>query len=793
MEAYCVKCKTNREMDQPQAVFVGNGTPATRGVCPECGSKMFRMGRTEAHEGLDPEEHTVVSKARAALEGRPSMVIVESPAKARTVGRFLGKDYTVRASIGHVRDLPSNRLGVDVEDDFRPRYIVPAKRKDVVRELRGDVKGSSKVFLATDPDREGEAISWHLLQALSSAIGRRPAHRVEFHEITRDAIEHAFANPRKIDMRRVEAQQARRILDRLVGYTLSPLLRDKMGRRGLSAGRVQSVAVRLVVEREREIEAFIPLEYWSLEAELAKREDEKRSFIARLHRIRGEELDLHNSADVQAVMEELERSTYTVIDVKEGSRKRRPSAPFTTSTMQQEASRRYRYTARRTMRYAQQLYEGIDLGDGPVGLITYMRTDSTNVAQEAQQEARELIAEMYGEKYLPAKPPRYKTRTKRAEEAHEAIRPTSSRRTPESLKPLLDRNQYRLYSLIWNRFVASQMAPAVYDTISVQIEAGPPPPGKAGAGEGAEKPYLFRASGSTLRFKGFLRVYEEAKDEDEETTEESKREEIPPLKVDEGLDLLELLPDQHFTQPPPRYSEATLVRALEEHGVGRPSTYAPTMATIQQRAYVERRDGRLYPTEVGIVVNDLLVEHFPDYIDLGFTAAMEEDLDRVAQGRKKWVPVLREFYEPFSRTLEAAREAMPEIQMGNEPTGESCPKCGHPLIYKYGRFGKFIGCSNFPECRYSQAILVKTGAKCPECGGDLVEKKTRRGRTFYSCANYSDSEDSCKFAVWKRPLTQPCPECGGLLAEARKGWAKCIKCEEEFEIANLPQQEPAEA
>ncbi len=792
IEAYCVKCKTKREMDQVKPVFVGKGTPATQGVCSECGIKLFRMGRTQAHEGLDPEEHTVVSKARAALAELPRMVIVESPAKARTVGRFLGKDFTVRASIGHVRDLPSNRMGVDLENDFRPRYIVPSKRKEVVRDLRADVKESSEVYLATDPDREGEAISWHLLEALRAAIGRRPVHRVEFHEITRDAIEHAFAEPRQIDMRRVEAQQARRILDRLVGYTLSPLLRDKMGRRGLSAGRVQSVAVRLVVEREREIQAFVPVEYWSLEAELAKQEKEKRSFIARLHRIRGEELDLHSKEDAQAVAGDLERSDFTVVDVKEGKRKRRPSAPFTTSTMQQEASRRYRYTARRTMRYAQQLYEGIDLGDGPVGLITYMRTDSTNVAEQAQREARELIAELYGKDHLPDKPPRYKTQAKRAEEAHEAIRPTSVRRTPESLKPLLDRNQYQLYSLIWNRFVASQMAPAMYDTISVQIEAGPPAPRKDG-GETTEKPYLFRASGSSLRFAGFLRVYEEAQDEDEQPEEESMREEIPPLKVSETLDLVQLLPDQHFTQPPPRYSEATLVRALEEYGVGRPSTYAPTMATIQQRAYVQRRDGRLYPTEVGIVVNDLLVEHFPDYIDVGFTAAMEEDLDRIARGRKKWVPVLREFYEPFAQTLDTAREQMPEVQMGNDPTGENCPKCGSPLIYKYGRFGKFIGCSNFPECRHSEAILIKTGAKCPECGGDLVEKRTRRGRTFYSCANYSDAEDACKFAVWNRPLRQPCPECGGLLTEARKEWAKCIRCEEEFEIDGLPKPKPEPA
>jgi len=792
MQAYCVKCKTKREMQDTRPVFTGNGTPATQGVCPACGTKMFRMGHTAAHEGLDPEEHTVVSKARAELANKPKMVIVESPAKARTVGRFLGKEYTVQASVGHVRDLPSNRMGVNIDDDFRPHYIIPAKRKDVVRELRAEVKNSSAVYLATDPDREGEAISWHLIQALESAIGRRPVHRVEFHEITGDAIGHAFAHPREIDMQRVEAQQARRVLDRLVGYTLSPLLRDKMGRRGLSAGRVQSVAVRLVIEREREIEAFVPVEYWSIEAELAKREPSPpsppteggeegvRSFIARLHRIHGEELELHSEAEVQDVVAELEKAIYTVAEVKEGQRRRRPAAPFTTSTMQQDASRRLGFTARRTMRFAQQLYEGIDLGDGPVGLITYMRTDSTNVAEQAQAEAREFIAKKYGEEFMPPKPPRYKTQAKGAQEAHEAIRPTSVFRTPESLKPNLDRHQYRLYQLIWRRFVASQMTPAVYDTISVEILAGLP--------EVEERPYLFRASGSSLRFKGFLVVYEEAKDEDTTDEEERKREEIPPLTVDEVVDLVQLLPEQHFTQPPPRYSEATLVRALEEYGIGRPSTYAPIMSTIQQRRYVERRDRRLYPTEVGIVVNDLLVEYFPDYIDVGFTAQMEEDLDLIASGKREWVPVLHDFYDPFSTALSEAQEKMPPVQMGNEPTGELCPRCGHPLIYKYGRFGKFIGCSNFPECRYSQPILVKIGVKCPECGGDLVEKRTRRGRTFYSCANYSgDDPDSCKFAVWKRPLPQPCPVCGGLLTEARQDWAKCIACEEEVEISSLPQ------
>jgi DNA topoisomerase-1 len=807
MEAYCVKCKTKREMNEPRAVFTANGTPATQGTCPECDTKLFRMGRTPAHDGLDPQ-------AGIDLSGKPKMVIVESPAKARTVGRFLGKGYIVKASVGHVRDLPSNRLGVDIERDFEPRYIVPAKRKDVIRELKADVKKSSEIYLATDPDREGEAISWHLTEALEKAIGPRPVHRVEFHEITQDAIAHAFAHPREIDMQRVDAQQARRILDRLVGYTLSPLLRDKMGRRGLSAGRVQSVAVRLVVEREREIEAFVPVEYWSIEAKLAKQEEEKRAFIAKLHRIYGEEPELHSRADVQAVLDELEKAAYVVASVKEGQRRRNPSPPFTTSTLQQEASRRLRFTARRTMSLAQQLYEGMDLGDGPVGLITYMRTDSVNVAEQAQAEARVFAIEEYGEDFVPPEPPTYKTKVKGAQEAHEAIRPTSVLRTPQALKPYLDRDQYRLYTLIWQRFVASQMAPAVYDTIAVEILASPPPSNSPHPGGrtsssspvggtansspphpstslgtdagGIEGGYLFRASGSSLRFKGFLAVYEEAKDEDETVEEESKREEIPPLNVDELLDLIRLLPEQHFTQPPPRYTEASLVRALEEYGIGRPSTYAPTMATIQQRGYVQRREGRLHPTEVGVVVNDLLVDHFPDYIDVGFTAQMEEDLDLIASGERAWVGVLHDFYDPFSVTLEQAHQEMPEVQMGNEPIGEDCPKCGSPLVTKYGRFGKFVGCSNFPECRYTRQILAATGIKCPECGGDIVEKRTRRGRTFYGCSNYdADNENSCQFASWKRPLKQACPACGGLLVEARKEWARCIKCEEEFALSEV--------
>jgi DNA topoisomerase-1 len=515
-----------------------------------------------------------------------------------------------------------------------------------------------------------------------------------------------------------------------------------------------------------------------------------------LHRIRGEEVAIHSEVEARAIEAELEGSVYEVTQVTEGQRRRRPAAPFTTSSMQQEASRRLRFTARRTMALAQRLYEGKDLGDGPVGLITYMRTDSTNVAEQAQTEAREHIVQEHGEAFVPPEPPVYKTKSKGAQEAHEAIRPTSVFRTPALLKPHLDQNEYRLYRLIWERFVASQMSPAVYDTIAVEILAGlaadqsvtiqeAASPG----GEEDTKPYLFRASGSSLRFKGYLAVYEEAKDEDAaEDDEDRKREEVPPLTMGELLDLVELLPDQHFTQAPPRYTEATLVRALEEYGIGRPSTYAPTMSTIQQRGYVQRRNGRLYPTEVGMIVTDLLVAHFPEYVDVGFTAQMEEDLDSIAAGGLEWVPMLREFYEPFALTLDHARDDMPAIEMNRVPTGELCPECGHPLLYKYGRYGKFIGCSNYPACRHSRPILVPTGAKCPDCGGDLVEKQTRRGRTFYGCSNYNgDEPGSCSFAVWKRPLPQSCPVCGGLLTEARQGRAKCVACEEEVEIDNLPE------
>jgi DNA topoisomerase-1 len=781
MQAYCVKCKAKREMQDPTPVFMTNGRPATRGQCPACGTGMFKIGHTPAHDDLAIEGHI------HGLSGW--LVIVESPAKARTVGRFLGQGYEVVASVGHIRDLPANRLGVDVENDFEPRYVIPSKRKEVVRELRKVAQKAAEIYLATDPDREGEAIAWHLVAALGPAAEHKPVHRVEFHEITQGAIVHAFAHPRAIDMQRVDAQQARRVLDRLVGYTLSPLLRAKMGRKGLSAGRVQSVALRLIVEREREIGSFVPVEYWSLEAELAKKptddEEAQQGFIARLHRIHGQEVHLKNAQEAQRILDELESARYVVTEVRRGERRRHPAPPYTTSTLQQEAARRLGFTAQRTMALAQGLYQGVEIGGEPVGLITYMRTDSVNVAEAAQQQARAYILQRYGDQFLPAEPPQYRTKTKGAQEAHEAIRPTSAWRTPQSVRQNLERDQYRLYRLIWQRFIASQMAPAMYDTLSVDI-AGVPQGQDLTGFENLSGLYLFRASGSQVKFPGFMAVYQETKDEDAPGDEDEGRI-LPPLDEGEALDLLQLLPQQHFTQPPPRYTEASLVRALDEYGIGRPSTYAPIISTLLARHFATRQDKRLYPTDVGVVVNDLLVNHFDDYVNVDFTAQMEAQLDQVASDEQDWVAMIAAFYRPFAATVEQAQGEMPEVIMGNNPTGEACPRCGEPLIFKYGRHGPFIACSNYPACRYSKPIQIPTGARCPQCGADLVEKRTRRGRLFYGCAAYDPADEtSCRFSLWKRPLPQPCPACGELLIEAQGGQARCHQCEKTFPMDELP-------
>jgi DNA topoisomerase-1 len=724
------------------------------------------MGKTEAHAGLVPPEKPAKVARVEKREGK--LVVVESPAKAKTVGRYLGKGYTVRASVGHVRDLLKSQLSVDVENNFAPKYRVPNEKKDVVKELKKLAQKAEEIYLATDPDREGEAISWHLLEA--AQIDPERAKRVVFHEITDSAVKEAFSHPRPINMDLVDAQQARRILDRLVGYSISPILWEKVRGR-LSAGRVQSVALRLIVEREREIDAFVPVEYWSIHAEL-KPAGLKSTFLAKLAKIDDKEPELPSEEIVKPVLMDMETAAYVVTKVKRGERRRKPSAPFTTSTLQQEASRKLGFTAKRTMALAQGLYEGQDVGNGgATGLITYMRTDSTNVSVGAQTEARQYITNKYGADFLPPEPPQYKTRSANAQEAHEAIRPTSALREPEQIKQYLEPAMYKLYRLIWQRFVASQMEAAVYDTLQVEV-----------TGKTNEHEYLLRASGSTVKFAGFLVVYEEAKNEDVKSEEEEENVRIPAEVVEgQKQELIRLIPEQHFTQPPPRYSEASLVQALEEDGIGRPSTYAPTLSTIQQRGYVVREEKRLMPTEIGIQVNDLMVKYFPDIVDLQFTARMEEDLDMIASGQAEWVEVMHEFYHPFSEDLKKAQAEMPVMKSEPEPIGRKCPEDGGELVIRYGRFGKFISCANFPACRYTEPWLEKIGILCPKDGGELVERKTRKGRTFYGCENYPN----CDFTSWKRPIKQPCPKCGGLLVIANKREAQCTNCQETFLLEEI--------
>jgi DNA topoisomerase I len=598
---------------------------------------------------------------------------------------------------------------------------------------------------------------------------------VAFHEITKPAIEEAFRNPREVDLNLVNAQQARRILDRLVGYMLSPLLWAKVRSR-LSAGRVQSVALRLVAEREREILAFQPAEYWSIETDLAKRQNGDQTFRAKLAKVDDQDPSLANQADTEQLADDLRKAAFRVDKIRKGERRRNPSAPFTTSTLQQEASRKLGFSPKKTMAIAQQLYEGVEIDSmGMTGLITYMRTDSTQVAESAQQEARTYIAEKFGADFLPSETPQYRSKSRNAQEAHEAVRPTAVIRDPKSLEEYLSRDQNRLYTLIWKRFVASQMAPAVFDTLQVDVEAK------------GDRMYLLRASGATQRFQGFLIVYEEARDEDQ--TEEEAQSSLPLLAEDEALRLVEVHPDQHFTQPPPRYTEAALIRTLEEFGIGRPSTYAPTLSVIQQRGYVVREEKRLTPTEIGFTVNDMLVKYFPDVINTGFTATMEEELDEIAEGTHDWTSTLREFYEPFSRDVKHAEEEIPKVNGGPELLGRDCPTCGNPLVIRYGRFGKFIGCSTFPVCRYVEPWLEKTGVLCPKDGGELVERKTRKGRTFYACSNYP----ACDFTSWKKPLAVPCPACHGLLVVGGRQTAQCTQCQEKFSIDSLltKEEEPA--
>jgi len=764
LEAYCVKCREKRGIQNPTAGFNKRGTPITTGQCGICGTKLVRIGRTEGHAGMEP----IKIEKQEVRSGK--LVIVESPAKAKTIGNYLGKEYKVKASVGHVRDLLRSQLSVDVENNFTPKYRVPNEKRPIVKELTKDVQKAEEVYIATDPDREGEAIAWHLKESTNIEDSR--VHRVVFHEITKPAIQESFANPKDIDMDLVNAQQARRVLDRLVGYNLTPLLWQKVRGR-LSAGRVQSIATRLIVEREREIDAFVPQEYWSVEVEF-KPEGLKKTYIAQLNQVDGEDLSLTSKAAVDEILEDIRKAAYVIAKIKKGERKRSPSAPFITSTLQQQAARQLNYRAKRTMMIAQQLYEGISLDEGSqTGLITYMRTDSTNVSPIALNEVRQYIHSVYGESFLPPSPHMYRTRAAVAQEAHEAIRPTSIYRTPEKIKAYLNRDQYKLYQLIWKRFVASQMENAIYDTVSVQID-----------GKGEQHQYLLRASGSKLKFPGFLALYEDAKEEDLKDSEQNTQ---IPDGIFEGQkqNLINVNPQQHFTQPPPRYSEATLIQALEKNGIGRPSTYAPIISTIQARGYVERDGGKLKPTEIAYTVNDLLVEYFPDVLEINFTAEMEQDLDEIANGKKDWVAVLKNFYGAFEPRLEHARADMPEMNAEPEKVGRACPRCGHDLIIRWGRFGKFISCSDFPKCKYTEPYLEKIGVICPKDGGEIVMRKTRRGRVFYGCEHYPN----CDFTSWKKPVSTACPACKGLLTIKNSKELVCADCGNTFSMDIVENQE----
>ncbi|MBA3450597.1 MAG: type I DNA topoisomerase [Chloroflexia bacterium] len=723
--------------------------------------------------GKAPKRSTTSGKSRAAPSGgRGRLVIVESPAKARTIGKYLGSGYTVKASMGHVRDLPKSTLGVDVEDNFAPTYLVPRDKSKLIKDLKDSVQKAREVYLATDPDREGEAIAWHLIQATGADSDH--VHRVVFYEITPEAVTKAMASPRGINSDLVDAQQARRVLDRLVGYKVSPLLWKKV-KRGLSAGRVQTAALRIVVEREREIQAFEPVEYWSIDAELAKltgaEPRPQDTFRAALQRVHGKKVTLENAEQTQGILTALDGASYRVADVSRKEVQRRPSPPFTTSTLQQEASRKVGLGVRRTMQIAQELYEGVDLGSqGTQGLITYMRTDSTNVASSAQQAGRDEIARRFGPEFLPEKPPLYSRKAKSAQEAHEAIRPTAPHRDPASVKPFLSSHQFRVYQLIWQRFIASQMRPALLDQTGVDIAAGR----LEEISSPGDVPFVFRATGSVVKFAGFMAVYQAGRDEGD-AADELEKGALPPLGTGEDLNLLQLIPEQHFTQPPPRFTEASLVKALEEKGIGRPSTYAPTIATVLARGYVVTEERKLVATELGIIVNDLLVEHFPRVFDVGFTSQMEEELDEIASGERAWIPTLHEFYGPFVETLARAEQTMERVRLKDELAGEDCELCGRPMVIKLGKFGKFQACSGFPECRNARPLVVRVGVSCPTCSeGEVVERRSKKGRTFYGCERYP----ACDFVSWNKPVDRVCTSCGnGYLVESgRRGQDKCPVC-----------------
>lgn len=673
-----------------------------------------------------------------------SLVIVESPAKAKTIGKFLGKNYKVVASVGHVRDLPKSKMGIDIENRFEPHYITIRGKGSIIQELKKEGKKAKKILLATDPDREGEAISWHLAHILS--VDESEKCRIEFHEITETAIKNAVKKPRTINKNLVDAQQARRVLDRLVGYSISPLLWRKI-RKGLSAGRVQSVATKLICDREKEIESFIPQEYWSILVTLSDQENPE-AFDAKFYGNDEGKLELNNQAEVDKVLEQIRNQPYIVRDIKQREKKRNPYPPFITSSLQQEASNRLGFSTKKTMMIAQQLYEGIDVeGEGSVGLVTYIRTDSTRISEEAKKAAKDYILKHFSEEYLSKEEKEHKS-TKDAQDAHEAIRPTAIEREPDKIRNSLSNEQYQLYKLIWERYLASQMAPAVYDTYSVEIK---------------NSDYIFKANGSKLIFDGFLKVYTYASVSDNK---------IPAVAINQVLQLQEIVPKQHFTQPPPRFTEATLVKELEDKGIGRPSTYAPIISTILSRGYVEKESKAFKPTELGVIVNDLLEEYFHDIVDEHFTAELEKQLDQIEESKLNWIKVIDDFYRSFAPSLQHAEEEIEKIELVEEATDEICEECGKNMVIKYGKFGKFLACSGYPECQHTRPLLHKIGVACPKCGGDLLERRSKKGRLFYGCSSFP----KCNFMIWNKPIDEKCPECSSLLAEKNTKKGKFIQC-----------------
>ncbi len=680
------------------------------------------------------------------------LVIVESPAKAKTIERYLGKKYKVKASMGHVRDLPKSQMGVDIQNDYEPKYITIRGKGSVIKELKAAAKKAKKVFLAADPDREGEAIAWHLAHVLD--LNTDSPCRVVFNEITKDAIKQSFEQPRAINMHLVHAQQARRVLDRLVGYNISPLLWKKV-KKGLSAGRVQSVALRLIIDREKEIQSFQPEEYWTIQGTFVKGND---VFEAQFYRLDNETFDLKTEQDVKHVLNHIQGNEFVVTAVTKKERKRNPVAPFITSSLQQEAARKLNFRTKKTMMVAQQLYEGIDLGsEGTVGLITYMRTDSTRISESAQQEAIQYIEQTFGTSYVATEKRKEKQKAN-AQDAHEAIRPTSVWRHPSAIKPYVTRDQYQLYKLIWERFIASQMAPAVLDTVAVELSNGL---------------VVFRATGSTVKFPGFMKVYVEGTDDPKDEQQRL----LPGFVEGERVFSKDIEGKQHFTQPPPRYTEARLVKTLEELGIGRPSTYAPTLDTIQKRNYVTLENKRFVPTELGEIVLDLMMQFFPEILDVEFTAKMEKNLDDIEEGKIEWVRIIDEFYREFEKRLKIAEVEMEKVEIADESADVDCDVCGSPMVYKMGRFGKFIACSNFPQCRNTKAIVKDIGVKCPLCHeGNIVERKSKKKRMFYGC----DRFPTCDFVSWDKPISRPCPKCGGMLVE-KKGkksvHIQCTQCE----------------